>query len=207
MFVCVFVFHLFYGRFMFTLRRVWARKKEKTKQNRDNHVKCGFPPEGHPYVKCILFIIYYKLTQVNKLINECFTLPQLSFFIYPTMVEWACSAGAPLHIYPATHIHTWELPSTTTVWPAGHWAAPLVRSGVKGLATSLVVMREGRGSLHYPKHTQYTVCKEMNMTLSNNVKQVVQNTSLDARQDKIGPQGLGSLLWLSAAHFNNQNTV
>ena len=92
-----------------------SEEEKNPQQNRDNHVKCGCPPEGRPYVTFISFIIYYKLTQVNKLINECFTLLQLSFFIYPTMVEWACSAGAPLHIYPATHIHTWELPSATTV--------------------------------------------------------------------------------------------
>ena len=47
------------------------------------------------------------------------------------------------------HIHTWKLPSTTTVWSAGHWAAPLERLGLSALlkGTSVVVMREGQALL------------------------------------------------------------
>lgn len=33
-----------------------------------------------------------------------------------------------------TQWHSWKLPSTTTVWSAGHWAAPLEHLWIKGLA-------------------------------------------------------------------------
>ncbi len=39
-FLLSFVFHLFYGRFMFTLRWEWVRRKTET------IVECGLPPEG-----------------------------------------------------------------------------------------------------------------------------------------------------------------
>lgn len=53
------------------------------------------------------------------------------------------------------HIDTWKLLSTTTVWSAGHRAAPVEQSGFRVLlkGTSLVVMREGK-ALSFTFHSQ-----------------------------------------------------
>ena len=59
--------------------------------------------------------------------------------------ELALFFGKALITSTQLHIHTWKLPNATTVWSAGHWAAPLERLGLGALlkGTSVVVMREG----------------------------------------------------------------
>lgn len=49
------------------------------------------------------------------------------------------------------HIHTWKLPSTTIVWTAGLWAAPLERLGLRALlkGISVLVMREGQAAFSF----------------------------------------------------------
>lgn len=76
-------------------------------------------------------------------------------YLFRDWEEASLFQDGPDYIYEVTLIDTWKLPSATTVWSAGRWAAPpeQLRLGVLLRGTSVVVMNEGKALLFHFPHT------------------------------------------------------